>query len=626
MTFFIKKKHIQIVFEAFTSSCICKKIQLLKINNNTKGMILKLKNISILVFTIALSGCGNSHLECDTPENKKTVQSTVDYLISQYLGLNKNKSMQGTLHENSYPTINITSFNQQEIDANAKRCFYQFDAVFELEDKYGLKDSVVEDLEITFDFRSTEKGEDTHLVEDMQADTNEMINLGLTAIKVNTLITKHEAEKAEEEALKAGIGAYKSYEYTEAFKILKPLADKNNPDASYYVAMMLRPYMIHESYGIKADKNKYIYYIKKASEEGHIDAQLALANSYRSGYGVKKDTKEFKRLATLAWKQGSLEAKTALGIHYLKSGDISQGETLLIEAGEEGFGKAFTEVGRIYQNGKHVAQDYIKALELYKKAAENGDDYAYRLIGYLYLDPKMAKPKPQVAIEWFLKEDIRGYRNIAGMYFDGKGVEKSFEDGVKWYEKGHQKTGNNIYPLLLGHKYYRSSDFEKARHWYTETINSKSKTSMVRSNNDVAYRTLARMNYKGIGGAKNYDLAFQYANKSISHYESKRMLGAMYLFGKGVEQDVDKGLKLLKHQYLLRDAQAQIILGNAYLDGQLVEQDFKLAKKHFEAAAKKKSKYAYQKLGEIYENGLGVKSNKKIAKYYYDNAKKIADG
>jgi hypothetical protein len=390
--------------------------------------------------------------------------------------------------------------------------------------------------------------------------------------------------------------------------------------------MMLKPNRIHHSYGIKADHNKYIYYIKKASEEGHIDAQLALANHYRSGYLVNKDIKEFKRLVTLAWKQGSLEAKTALGIHYLKNGDINQGETLLIEAGEGGFGKAFTEVGRMYDYGKYVAQDYIKAIELYKKAAENGDDSAYRRLGYLYLNAKMATPKPQVAIEWFLKEDIRGYRNVGGMYFDGKGVEKSFEDGVKWYEKGYQKTGDTIYSLLLGHKFSHSSDYEKARYWYNETINSKSKTRMVHSNKDIAYNALAKMSYKGLGEVKNYNLAFQYANKPITNYESARMLGAMYLFGKGVEQDVDKGIELLNHTYLLRDAEAQIMLGNVYFDGQLVEQNYKLAKNHFEAAAKRKSKYAYQKLGEIYENGLGVKINKTIAKHYYDTAKKLADG
>ena len=58
----------------------------------------------------------------------------------------------------------------------------------------------------------------------------------------------------------------------------------------------------------------------------------------------------------------------------------------LMEAAEQGDAKAQTELADRYRDGKGIDQDYTKAVEWYRKAAEQNYDYAIEALERLDAD------------------------------------------------------------------------------------------------------------------------------------------------------------------------------------------------------------------------------------------------
>ena len=147
---------------------------------------MKCNKILILAALVGLSGCGNSHLECDTEENINDFKMMINYIISKHLefvGLGDKNFVE---HEDAYPEINITSFTQQKLDDDTKKCSYIIDAHFKVDN------TSITDIPVTIVFRNTEKGEYTHIMESIDMAQGQSIALGMAAIKNNKLISKAE--------------------------------------------------------------------------------------------------------------------------------------------------------------------------------------------------------------------------------------------------------------------------------------------------------------------------------------------------------------------------------------------------------------------------------------------------
>jgi TPR repeat protein len=132
-------------------------------------------------------------------------------------------------------------------------------------------------------------------------------------------------------------------------------------------------------------------------------------------------------------------------------------------------------------------------------------------------------------------------------------------------------------------------------------------------------------------------------------------MGTAYLFGWEVEEDLEKGFKMLEaacekgqpnamtllvrlymsqnyfmepkkaFEYAEKGADAglsdaQLFLGTAYLDGFVVEQDYKKAEEWFRKAARQGNPEAKNSLAYIYQEGLGVEIDLQKAFKLYKNA------
>ena len=101
-----------------------------------------------------------------------------------------------------------------------------------------------------------------------------------------------------------------------------------------------------------------------------------------------------------------------------------------------------------YADGQGVAQDYVRAAELYAKVAACrehlvAEDYflqskAAYIIGTYHEEGLLPDASPAQAAEWYSKalDDTAAYAApavaLAGLYLDGRGVEQSAAKAFEW--------------------------------------------------------------------------------------------------------------------------------------------------------------------------------------------------
>lgn len=122
------------------------------------------------------------------------------------------------------------------------------------------------------------------------------------------------------------------------------------------------------------------------------------------------------------------------------SQEPSRAEKLLAD-GQNGNGRAYTDLGRMYEQGNGVEQNYEQALEYYRLSAEaeNPDFKGMRYAGLMYRDgvgverdSSEAAACFQVAAE---SGDVSAAYFLGLLYEEGDGVEQSADEARNWYEK-----------------------------------------------------------------------------------------------------------------------------------------------------------------------------------------------
>ncbi len=124
----------------------------------------------------------------------------------------------------------------------------------------------------------------------------------------------------------------KAKNYTKAIKLYKSSMNDGNPKASFYLGMFYFMGM-----GVDKDAEKAISLWHKSAELGYVEAQNTLGLMYRDQF------KDYSK-AIKFFEQGS----------------------------KQGNPKSEFLLGHMYEKGMGVKQDYLKASELYQKAADQG--------------------------------------------------------------------------------------------------------------------------------------------------------------------------------------------------------------------------------------------------------------
>lgn len=106
--------------------------------------------------------------------------------------------------------------------------------------------------------------------------------------------------------------AYQSKNFREAMRLYRPLAEKGDPEAQYYVGRMYE-----KGQGVRKDQAEVVKWYRKAAEGGYAAAQYRLAVGYAYGLaGLSRDHDTAVRWLRRAAEGGHKKAQKYLGRAY----------------------------------------------------------------------------------------------------------------------------------------------------------------------------------------------------------------------------------------------------------------------------------------------------------------------
>ncbi|MBI3903747.1 MAG: sel1 repeat family protein [Nitrosomonadales bacterium] len=199
---------------------------------------------------------------------------------------------------------------------------------------------------------------------------------------------------------------------------------------------------------------------------GLVSAEIGNAlETYRKG-DFKAAAAEIQNLA----RQGNAEAQADLGEMYEEGLGVQQDYVQAVEwfrkSAAQGNADAQSNLGMMYFNGRGIPQDYAQAAEWFRKSSAHSPAGASD-----GKDP--SAPQHNEKLEWYRKNVERGVVNaqliLGTMYESGLGIPQDYVQAVEWYRKAAAQ-GNVDAQILLGVKYEKglgvAQDYVQAHMWF----------------------------------------------------------------------------------------------------------------------------------------------------------------
>ena len=316
------------------------------------------------------------------------------------------------------------------------------------------------------------------------------------------------------------------------------------------------------------DEERMKYY-RQAAAHGNLTAMKELAYFLRHGKGIKQNCRE-----AFQW--------------YLRAASFNDVDAILKVA------EMYAEIG--------TAQNLPKALELYKKIANSNlyekidRKYSAKKIAYIY---EKFFNDGRMMIKWLKKSALLGDTDaqfkIAEIYRDGKFIESSGEDALKWFtailndknlsNEERYSAAFEIAQMFHKGKAVARSDTEAVKYF---KLSTKANVVTARS----AYTNLAKIYCTSKEIAPNIGMALHWLKKAIEVGSRQAMwiVAKIYRDGKfGVRQNGEKALEIL----------------------------CETAKQNFDTVNKVS---AMRMIAEMYDKGLAIPEDKqKAAKIYQES-------
>ncbi len=115
----------------------------------------------------------------------------------------------------------------------------------------------------------------------------------------------------------------------------------------------------------------------------------------------------------------------------------TEGAISLREKAEQGQVSAQLQLGRMYDMGQGVPQDYKEAFRWYQAAAEQEHADAQRYLGFMYVEGRGVPQDYKEAVRWYQVAADQGtadaQSNLGFMYTNGQGVPQDYIQAHMWY-------------------------------------------------------------------------------------------------------------------------------------------------------------------------------------------------
>jgi TPR repeat protein len=234
------------------------------------------------------------------------------------------------------------------------------------------------------------------------------------------------------------------------------------------------------------------------------------------------------------------------------SKDMDKALELYKRAASQGDSEAVVEVGRYYSKGP--AKNVDLAIT-WLTSVETGE--AFLALGDLYLSEVK---NDAIALKWYRKaaelKMPQAYERLGSAYYDGRGVPQDDEEALMWHKLAWEELPRVT--VLIASYYQRRNDTEQMLQW--------------------AERGAAR------GDARSADA-----------------LARTYRFSSVIAKDLPKALSWYQRAYELGDDGALAEIGRMYQHGEGVQQDIPRAIEYYRKAIEK-GRSVYWRVADAYEN------------------------
>jgi len=328
----------------------------------------------------------------------------------------------------------------------------------------------------------------------------------------------------------------------------------------YWGTWLLQDKALGQQY-IDENKLEGISLLKAYAEKNDPQAEFYLAYIYLLGLGVEKDSQQAFQWMSKCANQGNLPGQNILGYMFSMGVGVEQNQVKAMEwirqSAEQGFKGAQCNMGWGYENGKGVEQSYAKALEWYTKSAKQGYRDAQNALGFLYESGRGVTRNYTKAYEWYLKSAEQGFvvaqANLGGLYERGQGVEQNYSKARRWYlkavDQGNVTAQNNVATM-----YFNGNGVQQN---YSEAM-KLFRLSAEQGDSDAQY-CIGVMYVNGHGVELDYNEAHKWYLKAADqgHSDAQFNLGVMYEEGQGIRQDNVEALKFFRKAAAQGDVEAK---------------------------------------------------------------------
>ncbi len=255
-----------------------------------------------------------------------------------------------------------------------------------------------------------------------------------------------------------------------------------------------------------------------------------------------------------------------------------------------------------------------EALQIYLQAEHNKDSNTQNRIGAIYLKEYKDEKK---AVDWFRKSanqsDMYGQYNLGLMYKQGKGVKRDYQQAFKWFSRAAEQ-GNEKAMTALGNMYDDGTGVEKdefkAAEWYVKAAEKGDLIGQCNAAGIFTHPTTIKKNYH------NARVLLEYCLKGNPDDDCcLDRMADLYSNGWGVEKDSKKAHELRTKAATNGSVVGMYMLGRDFDYGIGVAKDPKAAIDWYHKAAVKDHAKSMYRLYEVYEHGkLGQPVDKAKAK------------
>ncbi|MFZ0704465.1 MAG: tetratricopeptide repeat protein [Candidatus Korobacteraceae bacterium] len=195
--------------------------------------------------------------------------------------------------------------------------------------------------------------------------------------------------------------------------------------------------------GVAVDHAEAFKWALKAAQGGHMVAQHNVATAYFHGQGVQQNLQQALIWYRRAAEQGFAHSEWKLGEIYLKGEGVAvnRDEALkwLTMALAQGHVPTMLALAEMYTNASGVPLQPQLVFNLYRAAAQRGDQYAEFQVGRFYREGYLSAPDYAQAMAWFKVAAADDYgpadQYLGAMYESGQGVPVDLAQARSHYER-----------------------------------------------------------------------------------------------------------------------------------------------------------------------------------------------